>query len=107
MANINNVPISNPNTTTYSTITCPALPGLRHAHPAGDCKRTFINILIYTKNVKKLYLLRLKHRVGQTGRRRREKMKRKTWLSMLAVGICAALTALGALLTCPKCGYEQ
>jgi hypothetical protein len=34
-------------------------------------------------------------------------MKRNTWFALLAVILCAALTGLGALLTCPKCGYEQ
>ena len=34
-------------------------------------------------------------------------MKRKTWLTVLTLFLCAVVTALGALLTCPKCGYEQ
>lgn len=34
-------------------------------------------------------------------------MKKITWFSLLTVVLCAALTALSALVVCPKCGYEQ
>jgi len=34
-------------------------------------------------------------------------MKRKPWFALLALFVCVVLTAVGALLTCPKCGYEQ
>jgi DnaJ-class molecular chaperone len=33
-------------------------------------------------------------------------MKRKLWFALLALFVCAVLTAVSALLTCPKCGYE-
>lgn len=34
-------------------------------------------------------------------------MRRKLWFALLALCACAVITAVGALLTCPKCGYEQ
>lgn len=34
-------------------------------------------------------------------------MKKNVWFALLAVVLCAALTVLGAMIICPKCGYEQ
>jgi DnaJ-class molecular chaperone len=34
-------------------------------------------------------------------------MRRKWWSALLVLFLCAVFTALGALLTCPRCGFEQ
>lgn len=34
-------------------------------------------------------------------------MNRKLWFALLTLALCVVFSALGALLTCPKCGYEQ
>lgn len=34
-------------------------------------------------------------------------MSKKIWVAMLVMMVCAVLAVVGAVLTCPKCGYEQ
>ncbi|MCX7005755.1 MAG: hypothetical protein NTY53_00600 [Kiritimatiellaeota bacterium] len=34
-------------------------------------------------------------------------MNKRMWFAVLTLVLCAVITVLGAVLTCPKCGYEQ